>query len=126
MKIVLSWIHSFILIITAIIFLITVWALLKVFGIKILKWRLKNARNSSTSLKKIYNTVWSTSQYLPIECKCIEIASTVKFIAALYFIDASVILGISNNPFTAHAWVKSGEYTYGLEGAGNFTVMGKF
>lgn len=114
------------IVLESILFLFLSWILLKIFGIKVIKWKSKTTKSNPVLLGTIYNTVFLVSQYLPIKCKCIEISTAVKFIAALHRIETSVVLGVNHNPFIAHAWVQTGDVSFGVNPKNNFSVIGIF
>lgn len=110
----------------SIFFLLLSWSLLRIFGIKVIKWKNYSTKKNPILLEKIYNIVFLVSQYIPLKCKCIEISSAVKIIATFHRIETSVVLGVSQNPFVAHAWVITGDFVFGVNPNNNLKVIGTF
>ncbi|TKI54820.1 lasso peptide biosynthesis B2 protein [Brevibacillus antibioticus] len=121
-----SGISSFLLIIEAIISLVVVWILLRLFKMKTINWRYETNRSNPALIRRIYNAIWTVSQYMPISCRCLEVASAVKFVAAVHRLKVTVVVGIKSCPFVSHAWINSHDLQMGVENPEDYKVIGEF
>lgn len=110
----------------AVIALILAWLLLRIKGMQSMKWTHKIKYYSPESIEKIYDSVSSISKFMPFSCKCIEIAFAVKLLAAYHRMEAFLIIGVRLQPFAAHAWVESGDSSYGIADKSKYKELGKF
>lgn len=115
--------RSFLLYGEAVFFLLFAWTLLRVTGLRCLRWRVRKGENCTDAVSAIYSSVWKVSQWMPISCNCLEVALGVRFMSAVHGMDSTMIVGVHGTPFVAHAWIVSGSREFGVIDSNNYTTL---
>ena len=106
--------------------LIVAWILLRLCGLRWLKSlsRISGASDESR-VRKWHSMTQIVSNYIPITCACLEVASAVRLLSIVHHTQAQVVIGVANSPFVAHAWIVAGDMQFGAPPS-HYTIVGVF